>query len=469
MRSLVRAAVAAAGVLCVLALPASAAATHDDRPSFELRALGHSLNPGVFAQGTGNSDLAFWGDWAINGSYTGFRIVDISDPRAPEEVVNYRDCRGDQGDVLIWENILVRSWNSPAPAGATCDGQPVPQGWEGLHVFDISNPLDPQRVASVELPCGSHTATAIPDEENDRLLIYNQTSGGPCFFFDMVEVPFDTPGAAALIRQQPLEGRHACHDSGVILGDVNLMACASGHMTNVFDIGENETPGGSLEEPELLYTVEEEGVGALPGDPDPHSGNWHSATFTWDGEVLILGWEPGGGSRPECEATDDPVTHTMFFYDADTGEKLGEWVLPRKQTAAENCTIHNYNVLPIRNRYIVTSGNYQAGTWVTDFTDPANPFMRAFSDPAPVVPTQLAGAWSSYWYNDEIYESSITDGLNVFRYQEQNIRQRTMELDHMNPQTQEFSLPDLSPRARQEAKQERRALTKAARRAARSR
>jgi hypothetical protein len=78
---------------------------------------------------------------------------------------------------------------------------------------------------------------------------------------------------------------------------------------------------------------------------------------------------------------------------------------------------------------------------VTDFTDPANAFTLAFSDPAPLVPTQLGGAWSSYWYNRAIYESSITEGLNIFRYQERRVRRQSLRLDHLNPQTQEFSLP----------------------------
>jgi hypothetical protein len=71
------------------------------------------------------------------------------------------------------------------------------------------------------------------------------------------------------------------------------------------------------------------------------NGNWHSASFSWDGEVVIMGWEPGGGSLAECEATDPPVRKSAFFYDADTGAKLGQWTLPRPQTAAENRTIHN--------------------------------------------------------------------------------------------------------------------------------
>jgi hypothetical protein len=460
----------------LLVWPSLAAADHENRPSFELRALGHSPNPASFLpqspdlpQGDPagpvpaqiNSDLAFWGDYAFQGNYDGFRIIDIADPRDPVEI-SHTSCQGNQGDIVVWENILVRSWNSPAPGptpefpgdpAVTCDGAPVPPGWEGVHVFDITDKADPKLLTSVELPCGSHTATGVPDLANGRLIVYNQTSGGPCYFFDILEVPLAAPQDAKLLRQQPLEGEHACHDSGVILGEVNKMACASGHMTNVFDIGENDTPGGSLTHPVLLYTVEEEGVGPIEEPGADHSGSWHSATFTWDGEVLILGWEPGGGAEPECEATDPAVTKSAFFYDADTGEKLGQWTLPRPQTAEENCTIHNYNVVPIRNRYILVSGNYQAGTWVTDFTDPANPFTRAFSDPAPLEPTQLGGAWSSYWYNRRIYESSITEGLNVFRYQERGIRRRSLRLDHLNPQTQEFSLPAMEAAAEELARE----------------
>jgi len=445
MRRSVRAVVAALSLVGLMAFPALAAASHDQRPSFELRALGHSPNPASFLPADDppgpappeiNSDLAFWGNYAFNGNYDGFRVIEISDPQNPIEISHAR-CQGNQGDIVVWANILVRSWNSPAAEGATCDGQPVPTGWEGLHVFDISDLADPKLVASVELPCGSHTATGVPDLANGRLIIYNQTSGGPCFFFDVVEVPLAAPATAKLLRQVPLETQHACHDSGVILGDVNLMACASGSEANVFDIGENQHPGGSITRPNFLYKITEPGVGTDPA----HPGNWHSAAFTWDGQVLILGWEPGGGAAPECEATDPPATKSAFFYSAHTGAKLGQWTLPRPQTAEENCTIHNYNVVPIRNRYLLTLGNYQAGTWLVDFTDPANSFVRAYSDPRPLQPTQLGGAWSSYWYNRRIYESSITEGLNVFRYQERRIRRQSLRLEHLNPQTAEFSLP----------------------------
>jgi hypothetical protein len=438
--------------LAFLAFPLAAAADHETRPHTQnIHAKGHSPDFGSFlvpdGQRDANSDLAFWGNLAFHGDYDGFRIVDISDPDNPQLVSRTR-CNGDQGDIVVWGNILVRAWNAPKTVPRDCDGTTVPAGFEGMHVFDISNLANPQLVGEVELSarpqadspgCGTHTLTLVPD--GNRAVIYNATSGGntllppalqACDWIDIVQVPLDNPGAASFLRREPLEGGHAAHDNGVILGGVNLLGTASGHMSNVFSIGPPR--GGTLNDPLFLYTVEEPGV-------DGVIGNWHSAAFSWDGEVLILGWEPGGGAAPECEATDPPVKKSAFFYDANTGAKLGQWTLPRPQSSAENCTIHNYNAVPLRSgKRVLALGNYQAGTWVVDFTDPANAQTVAWSDPPPLVPTQLGGAWSSYWYNNFIYESEITKGLNIFRVSSQTTA-GAIRLPHLNPQTQEFSLP----------------------------
>jgi hypothetical protein len=438
-------------VLGVLAFPLVAAGDHATRPHTEnIHAKGHSPHTAPFlSEPDGvrhvNSDIAFWGRLAFNGNYNGWRAVDISDPDNPVELA-HPECNGDQGDIVVWENILVRSWNSKKSTARTCLGQTVPAGWEGVHVFDISNVIDPALVGSVELPCGSHTVT-VAGVSNGSLIAYSNNSSGnaACIggaaagdFMDVIAVPLDNPAGASLIHREPLAGptdptvAPGCHDAGVIRGEVNLAVCASADTTNVFSIGPPR--GGSLEDPLFLYTIQEPGV-------DGHQGRWHSAGLTWDGKVIILGWEPGGGAAPECEATDPPVKKSMFFYSAATGAKLGQWTLPRPQSSAENCTIHNYNVVPLRSgRYVAVSGNYQAGTWATEFTNPANPVTVGWADPPPLVPPDLGGAWSSYWYNNFIYESEITKGLNVFRLSG-NETGGAVRLDHLNPQTQDFSLP----------------------------
>jgi hypothetical protein len=394
---------------------------------------------------TANSDIAFWGSLAYHGNYDGFRIVDISAPANPKELNDYRECAGNQGDVIIWKSILVRSWNSAAPAGATCDGEPLPpstldaNGWEGVNIFDVSNPLDPDLVASVETLCGSHTETAVPDPANNRLLIYNNSSSGACPGIDIIEIPLDNPAAAHYLRFEPA-GR-SCHDGSVILGSAMLAACAgtvSGQPGfTAWSIGGPR--GGSLEDPAQLFSVNV--TGTTTG---------HSVAFSWDGKVLIFGTEPGGGSAPRCTPTGTVFPNgtvqtdemkSLFFFSTEDGSFTGKWTLPRDQTLTENCTIHNYNVVPTTKGRVLVSGNYQSGIAVVDFTDPANAKEIAFADPAPLDPNtlELGGDWSSYWYDGRIYESDITRGLLIWELTDPAVA-TAQRLGHLTPQTQEFTI-----------------------------
>ena len=422
-----------AAAVAALALPlAGAAGPFDAVSTFtysqNMHPLGFSPRANTISPFTANSDLAFWGRTAYHGNYDGFRIVDISSPANPREILDYRDCAGNQGDVVVWDDILVRSWNSPAPAGATCDGEPVLPGvfgaWEGLHVFDISNPADPDLVASIETECGSHTASGVPDLANGRLLIYNSPSSGACPGIDIVEVPLDDPADASYLRFEP-SGR-SCHDTGVILGDAMMAACAGGNGFTVWSL--DPADGGSLVDPAQLYSQTVAGVTI-----------GHTAAFTWDGEVLIFGHEPGGGAAPRCQATSSETDRSLFFFDAATGAQLGRILFPRPQTAAENCTWHNLNVVPTDKGYVLVSGNYQGGISVVDFTDPANAVEIAYADPAPLVPTQLGGDWSTYWYDGFIYESDITRGLLIWNLSDKAVA-GARKLGHLNPQTQELTL-----------------------------
>jgi hypothetical protein len=450
--------------------PSAAQATATFTYTQNLHPLGYSARvvetdntkPGA---GSFNSDLAFWGKTAVQGTYAGFRLIDVSAPGNPKEIINWEECnsllntQGNQGDVIIWGDLIFRSWNSPAPAsGSMCGDMPVAPGEEGVHVIDISDPLNPDVIGFVDTPCGSHTETLVPDLENDRLLIYSNSSSGAvlggepggeppvsCRGIDILEVPLDDPGAMSYLRfepagdpSMPLADHHPCHDTGVILGDTNLVACAGsgsateGNGVNVFTV--DPALGGSKEDPEWLYHKTTGGISL-----------GHSASFTWDGEILIVGHEPGGGSGANCEATDNPLERTFFFIEAATGDSLGQFTIPRPQTNVENCTTHNYNVVPLRDRYVMVSGNYQSGISVIDLTDPTAAREIAFADPAPLVDPnppvgiELGGDWSSYWYNGLIYESDITRGLIIWNLSDRAVA-GARKLDHLNPQTQEFNI-----------------------------
>ena len=311
----------------------------------------------------------------------------------------------------------------------TRDGQAVALGFEGLHVFDISNLANPQLVASVDLPW-PHTATGVPDLANNRPLITTATPT-PCPWIDIVGVPLDDPADAAFIRNEPSD--HTCHDIGVILGNGDEGRLRRRRGLRVFSLGGED--GGSLEDPELLYHIVE---------PDAPIG--HSAAWSWDGEVLILGHEPGGGVDDQCKATDPVINRSFFFYDGDLGPS-SMWTPPRPQSAAENCIAAQPERRAARSgRDVLVHGSYQSG--------------RASSTSPTWQPRWSSAARSASDSRDLPHARSASLRLRAGRclvvllVQHHDAHQRgpehlplqrsatagAMRLGHLNPQTQEFTI-----------------------------
>ncbi|HEX6026335.1 MAG TPA: hypothetical protein VFZ00_30350 [Solirubrobacter sp.] len=426
--------------------------------SDNLTPVGYSARV-VPTSGTGsnaiNSDLAFQGKYAYQGTYTGFRILDVSDPANPVQVTNYTGCTTGQGDIVVHGNILVRSWDSPVSAGGaatqSCGGTLVGQGFEGIHIFDISDPENPVMVDVDKNPdngkqglrfsqqgmpqgaltgCGSHTATAVPDEARGYLYIYNGGSSGTCQGIDIFKIKISDPADATVVRRAAA-GRQ-CHDNTVLLNGANSYAsCAGGNGISMFkfdmtkDVGEE----GSVENPTLLWSRPMTGVSI-----------GHSGTFSYDGKTIVFGWEPGGGTSPQCQATSSVVARTLFFLDTETGDTKGTLLHPRPQTNLENCTWHNFNTVPTKGGNYLVSGNYQSGIQVVDFTNPAAPQSIAYADPAPLPKTPTGsdpdgGDWSTYWYNGAIYESDIYRGVMVWKL-DNAFTNRAKTFTVANPQTQ---------------------------------
>lgn len=117
-----------------------------------------------------NSDLAFWGRLAYAGHYNGFQILDVGDPRNPQRLVDF-PCPGSQHDVSVWQNLLFVSVETPRSSPA-CDSVTQSPGFEGIRIFDVSNPRSPHLVTGVPTDCGSHTHTLVPAPRHRRVLLY---------------------------------------------------------------------------------------------------------------------------------------------------------------------------------------------------------------------------------------------------------------------------------------------------------
>ena len=440
--------------LVALAVAAPAVAEHgsaDDASS--MSHLANSPKPE-------SSDLAFWKggpvqgpfqDLAFAGNYNGFRIFDISKPWLPVLLTDF-PCRGVQGDGSVHQArnrlIYIQSVdgavsNPDCGAGDFIPPAPAATRFEGLRLFDVTNPLAPVHIASVRTTCGSHTHTTIPDDDDQRLIVYvssNPSGAGtpfcpqPHMKISIVEIPYSNPEAARVLKEQPLHadtlpfffnGRSlgvACHDITAYLGSkppVAFAACQS--EGQLWDISDPANPTT---------------LGAHTHIRNPAIGYWHSGTITWDGEVLAVSDESSG----RCVGPADTVGNMWFYGVVPPGTPeaplLGRYTPNRPHAAS--CFPHQANVIPTNKGYIGVSAFWAGGTSVFDFTDPAAAREIAFLYPSGVDGRGDPETWSSYWYNDAIYASDYNRGFDVYRLFDENGEQvRARKWHHSNPQTQE--------------------------------
>lgn len=191
--------------------------------TWNLKKLSSKQPPEDFV-GVTNSDLAFKGDYAIQGNYNGVIFWDISDPSNPKMVKNYL-CPASQSDVSVYNNLLFVSGEGLG-GRLDCgtegvDKQISEERLRGIRIFDISDINNPEYIANVQTCRGSHTHSLLT-EGNDPENIYVYVSGSApvrpeeelpgcsdvmpsddpnsaLFRIEVIEVPLDNPSAAKIV------------------------------------------------------------------------------------------------------------------------------------------------------------------------------------------------------------------------------------------------------------------------------
>ena len=413
----------------MLAIPATAAATHNaDLHSPNMR-LDWSFPETPTRT---HSDVAMWGSIVVSGNYDGFRILDTSLPLPQRLRVNYL-CRGPQNDVALWRHngrmLLFLANDTPQVNGDTICSQVRtsdttinnPLGFEGIRILDITNPAKPELIRAVRTNCGAHTLTLVPDTANNRVLIYAATASsggglyceGPHNRIPIVGVPLDAPETASVIAEPRLiPNLRGCHDITVYLA-IDRAAGSCESEGQIWDITNpaapiTATPLARIDLPTVNY--------------------WHSASFTWDGRYVVFNDE--SFTTHGCTPTGDG---RISIFRVSDQALMSTFMIPRFQPGTY-CSVHNANIIPVRERYLLVSAWYQGGTSVVDFTNPSAPVEVGYYDAS--VGRGPADTWSSYWYNGAIYANDIVRGLDVFNI----VTPRSPygnTWDHLNAQTQE--------------------------------
>ena len=423
-----------------------------------------------------NSDLAFVGNYVMQGNYSGYQLWDVSNPAKPTLKQAYV-CPGSQSDVSVYRDarVSLAFVSGEAISGRLdCGLQGVPDSvsrdrLRGIRVFDVSDLSKPKYIANVQTCRGSHTHTVVTSP-NDKDNVYIYVSGSApvrsprelpgcssaaptddpntaLFRIEVIQVPLADPAKAHIVSSprifQDLTAppRHAePFDSAAAARRDSIAAArrAAGQPEPPRPgAGANRNAGPNQCHDITVYPAIGLAGGACggygllldisnPAQPvrigavaDSNFSFWHSATFNNDGTKILFSDEWGGGGQPRCRATDKPEWGADAIFTLDANKKMvfkSYYKLPAVQTSEENCVAHNGSLIPIPGRDVMVQAWYQGGISVFDWTDASNPKEIAFFDRGPMDATKLmsAGSWSAYWYNGHIYSSEEARGLDIF-------------------------------------------------------
>ena len=148
--------------------------------SWNMRLMSHTPTPDQF-KGV-NSDLGFFGNYAIQGTFNGWLVWDVSNPSQPTLRKGYF-CPASQNDVSIYRNLLFMSAESQSGRiDCKAGGIQEPVSNErirGLRIFDISDLDHPKYITNVQTCRGSHTHTLLvdPKDPNDVYIYVSGSSG----------------------------------------------------------------------------------------------------------------------------------------------------------------------------------------------------------------------------------------------------------------------------------------------------
>jgi LVIVD repeat-containing protein len=200
-----------------------AGAADAGQAAWNLRLLSATPPSAKFVAGT-NSDLAFTGNYAIQGSYNGYQVWDISNPAHITLKTAYY-CPASQSDVSVYKNLVFVSGEG-LTGRLDCGAEGVKdtvskERLRGIRIFDVSDITNPKYIANVQTCRGSHTHTLLVDpKDKDNVYVYVSGSAGvrspselagcskatpdkdpnsALFRIEVIKVPLAHPDQAAIV------------------------------------------------------------------------------------------------------------------------------------------------------------------------------------------------------------------------------------------------------------------------------
>ena len=282
--------------------------------------------------GVYNSDLAFKGNYVFAGHLRG-----LPHPRRPEPVRPDADRELHRLQHRPGRHRRLRQHPRPLVglpgqrrARTLRAASSSATGFEGIHIFDISDPAEPDDeeaaahgLAPATRPARRAAAARTPRPPSRTRPAATSTSTTAARAAPATASTSSGSSSRRHRREVPAARPHgragsSCHDNNVLLNvggtTTSYAMCAGGNGLAMykFDTTIAPTRRGGIEKPTLLWSK-----------PDDGRQTGHSGSFTYDGKYLIFGHEPGGGTRrPAARRRARSSTHAVLPRPA-TGDTKG--------------------------------------------------------------------------------------------------------------------------------------------------
>ena len=293
---------------------------------WNLRVLSKTKPSEKFVGGI-NSDLAFSGNNVFQGSFNGYQVWDISNPRQPTLRQAYV-CPASQSDVSVYRNLLFVS-GEDLTARLDCGTTGVKdtvskERLRGIRIFDITDISNPKNVGNVQTCRGSHTHSLLVDPKDpDNIYVYISGSGSvrspnelagclnlspdkdpnsALFRIEVIKVPLAHPEQAAVVTSpriftgltEPVHHGETAIDIAEHKKMVDSAKAAGAYTAMIF--GEEQVAPNSFVAAQLANIVRARGGTGAPTAAD-------SATLRRELPAIVakmIGEDPSGkpGPRP---------------------------------------------------------------------------------------------------------------------------------------------------------------------------
>lgn len=347
---------------------------------WNLRMVSTTPPPDDFV-GVSNSDLAFSGNYAIQGNYNGVQVWDLTDPAAPSLEIGFV-CPASQSDVSVYENLLFISGEGLS-GRLDCGSEGVQEAvshhrLRGIRIFDITDIRNPVNVGNVQTCRGSHTHTVLKhQDDDDNVYVYvsgsapvrpaeelegcsalspDEDPNSALFRIEVIQVPLDDPSQARIVSSPRIfQDLVAPPTHGLSPADIRQMEEAEARGEFVVEIfGQTAVMPPQFIDPQLARIVNERGGSGAPTAADS------AALREQLPDIIARMIEAQGGPSSADEDDDGPRPGPTQCHDIT--------VYPHVGLAGGAC--EGYGLL-------------------LDITDPANPFRIA----------AVADSNFSYWHS----------------------------------------------------------------------